>query len=133
MTTIPSVLRFRGKQASISTERAIKNALEVLKGLPEGARASLEDQRQAAIDDLGLMRSAISRNEPATMTFSPIGKPGLTVRVDTDLLSARDKVELFRTLMDDLGITERFRADPDGTAKAQEIVTEQWNRHWDLP
>lgn len=63
------------------------------------------------------------------MTFDSIG-PGFTVRVPLELLSDRDKVELFSILMDDLGITERLHADPDGTAVAQAIITEQWSKAW---
>jgi len=56
--------------------------------------------------------------------------PGFTVRIGLEHLSPRDKVELFRTLMDQLGITERMHAEADATARAQEIITEQWTAHW---
>jgi hypothetical protein len=56
--------------------------------------------------------------------------PGLTVRVSIDHISKRDKVELFRFLLDDLGIAERFHNEADATARAQEIITEQWGKFW---
>lgn len=55
---------------------------------------------------------------------------GLTVRIGLENLSARDKVELFRTLMDDLGITAQFHHEPDATARAQEIIVERWSANW---
>ena len=51
----------------------------------------------------------------------------VTIRCSINELSNRDKVELFRQLMDDLGITERFSAAPDETSVAQSIITEQWS------
>jgi len=68
---------------------------------------------------------------PASLSFSTLGRPQFTIRVDTDLLSARDKVELFRALMDDLGISERFHAEPDAVAEASKIIVEQWGRAWE--
>lgn len=56
--------------------------------------------------------------------------PGFTVRIGLEHLSARDKIELFRTLMDQLGITERLTAEADATARAQQIIVEQWTAHW---
>ena len=56
--------------------------------------------------------------------------PGFTFRIGLEHLSSRDKVELFRTLMDQLGISERMSAEADATARAQEIITEQWTAHW---
>ena len=52
------------------------------------------------------------------------------VRIGLEHLSGRDKVELFRTLMDQLGISERMSAEPDETGRAQQIITEQWNKCW---
>lgn len=62
-------------------------------------------------------------------TFDPIGK---RIHLGTDIcnLSGRDKVALFQALMEDLGITERLSAEPDATLRAQEIITEQWEKHW---
>lgn len=51
--TIPSVLHFEGKQASISTERALKRALHHLEQSDEDC--------QESIDDLTLMLSKIKR------------------------------------------------------------------------
>lgn len=51
--TIPSILHFEGKQASISTERALKRALHHLEQSDEDC--------QESIDDLTLMLSKIKR------------------------------------------------------------------------
>ena len=56
--------------------------------------------------------------------------PTITVRVGINHLSNRDKVELFRFLMEDLGISNRVHDEPDATARAQEIITEQWTKFW---
>tara|TARA_R110000868_G_scaffold49960_1_gene160303 strand:+ start:358 stop:573 length:216 start_codon:yes stop_codon:yes gene_type:complete len=66
----------------------------------------------------------------ARLDYSTIGKQ-LTVRIGLDDLTPRDKVELFRTLMDDLGITERMHAEPEESAWAQRMVTEQWTKAWE--
>ena len=55
---------------------------------------------------------------------------GFVVRIELEHLSGRDKVELFRTLMDQLGISERMSAEPDETGRAQQIITEQWDKYW---
>lgn len=64
-----------------------------------------------------------------SLSFSTIGRE-FTVRVKLAELSGRDRVELFRELMDALGITDRMNAEPNATARAQEIITEQWTAHW---
>ena len=56
--------------------------------------------------------------------------PGFTIRLGVNHLSSRDKAELFRFLLDDLGITARLLAEPEATLRAQEILTEQWDAHW---
>lgn len=56
--TIPAVLTFDPPQASISTERALKNAIMVLKNALV-AGESMEDSHNTAIDDLELMLKAI--------------------------------------------------------------------------
>ena len=56
--------------------------------------------------------------------------PGFTIRLGVNHLSSRDKAELFRFLLDDLGITAKLTAEPEATARAQEIITEQWDAHW---
>lgn len=65
-----------------------------------------------------------------SIKFSSIGAD-LTVRVSVRDLSNRDKVELFRELMDQLGITERLSKEADATARAQQIIAEQWNIAWE--
>ena len=56
--------------------------------------------------------------------------PSISVRVGINHLSNRDKVELFRFLLEDLGIANRFHDEGDATARAQEIITEQWTKFW---
>lgn len=48
-------------------------------------------------------------------------------------LSQREQVELFRYLLDRLGISERFAEEPDATCRAQEIMVEQWDLAWNSP
>lgn len=68
-------------------------------------------------------------NEQCRIDYSSIGQ-GFTLHVPLKLLSPRDKVVLFQKLLDDLGITEQFSAYPDETGFAQQLITEQWDKHW---
>ena len=71
-----------------------------------------------------------NRNKAHTsVQFSSIC-PSISVRVGINHLSNRDKVELFRFLLEDLGISNRFHDEPDETARAQVIITEQWTKFW---
>ena len=63
------------------------------------------------------------------LEYSSTGKT-MSFRCSINDLSSRDKVELFRQLMEDLGITDRFNAEPDATAAAQLMITEQWDKAW---
>lgn len=45
-------------------------------------------------------------------------------------LSGRDQVNLYSALSDILGITAGMRAEPNATARAQEIISEQFEKHW---
>lgn len=62
-------------------------------------------------------------------TFSSIGGR-LHLSASLSDMSGRDKVQLFQALMEQLGITQRLHEEPDQTARAQEILVEQWNKHW---
>lgn len=65
--TLPSVLLAPNPANSISMERALKQAKELLEGyfanygptLPKEERERLEDQLQASIDDIDTMLAAI--------------------------------------------------------------------------
>jgi hypothetical protein len=72
----------------------------------------------------------MANNAHTSVQFSSIC-PSINVRVGINHLSSRDKVELFRFLLEDLGIANRLHDEPDATARAQEIITEQWTKHWD--
>lgn len=62
-------------------------------------------------------------------TFDTIGKRVvLSTRIEN--LSGKDQVELYVALSEILGITERMLAQPDETARAQEIISEQFAKHW---
>ena len=63
------------------------------------------------------------------MEYDSIGKR-IHVRADLSSLSGRDKVNLFKDLMDDLGITEVFQQYPDETAFAAEEMVKKWDKLW---
>jgi len=56
---IPSVLTFDEPQAGISTERAIKNVIQILEQQVVVTNEAEEDRLQVAIDDMKLMLGAI--------------------------------------------------------------------------
>lgn len=63
MNHIPSVLNARGRNSAISTERALKQALELIEGLHvDPDDCALEDRVNATIDDLEFMLSCIDRS-----------------------------------------------------------------------
>jgi hypothetical protein len=63
------------------------------------------------------------------MVYDSLSKK-IVVREPVTLLPTRDKVNLFNDLMDELGITARIQAEPDATARFQEIWKEQIDKFW---
>lgn len=61
--------------------------------------------------------------------YSSIGRT-LHLRARVADLSGQEKVNLFQFLLEELGILQRFQREPDETARAQEIIAEQWHVHW---
>jgi len=64
-----------------------------------------------------------------SIVFDSIGGTIVT-RSKVQDLNKRDQIALFQELLINLGILERFQDEPDPTARAQEIITEQYTKHW---
>ena len=64
-------------------------------------------------------------NEPIFPINLPEGQ-----RPDLSQISGRSKVILMQALMEDLGISAAFIREFEGTARAQQIIADQWTFHW---
>lgn len=62
MNKLPMVLNGRGRNSAISTERALKQARELIEGIsPRPDDSALEDRINATLDDIDFMLSCIDR------------------------------------------------------------------------
>lgn len=62
-------------------------------------------------------------------TYDSIGR-AIHLQCTLDYLSEQDRVQLFQQLLIDLGIDARFSEESDETTRAQQIIVEQYDKHW---